>query len=100
MMTKSKLLTHDQSEPQYGLVIGSVILTFVVLLGVIYFSMMFYTSTVSQNQDQKNRDYVRSQLPKFNALQTTELNRLQYRGNYIKLPIELAKKAVILKYSQ
>ena len=99
-MSHSTQLTHDQSDPYYGWVIGGIILTFVILLIIIFFSRLFYDSTVSQSRDRKEHYYVRSQLASFNESQTKELNRLQYRKNYVKLPIKLAKKAVILNYSR
>jgi hypothetical protein len=99
-MSHSTQLTHDQSEPHYGWVIGGIILTFVVLLLIVCFSILFYDVTVSHSRDYKDQYYVQSQLSVFDAEQNRELSRLQYRGEPIKLPIELAKKAVILEYSK
>ena len=99
-MSHSTQLTHDQSDPRYGWVIGGIILTFVVLLLIVCFSILFYDVTVSQSRDYKDQYYVQSQLSVFESEQNKELSRLQYRGEHIKLPIELAKKSVILEYSK
>ena len=99
-MSQSTQLTHDQSEPRYGWVIGGIILTFVVLLLIVWGSIFFYDITISQSRDYKDKYYVQSQLSVFDAEQNKELHRLQYRGEHIKLPIELAKKSVILEYSK
>ena len=99
-MSQSTQLTHDQSEPRYGWVIGGIILTFVVLLLIVWGSIFFYDITISQSRDYKDQYYVQSQLSVFDSEQNKELHRLQSRGEYIKLPIELAKKSVILEYSK
>ena len=99
-MSKSNQLTHDQSEPKYGFVVISVILTFIVLIMIVAFSMIFYSISLSQDQDRKDRDYITSSFLDFHNAQEIELNRLEAEKNYIKLPIDLAKKAVLLDYSR
>lgn len=99
-MSHSTQLTHDQSEPSYGWIIGGIIAGFVFLLLIVWFSIFFYDITVSQSRDDKDQYYVQSQLSVFNAEEHHELSRLQYQAKYIKLPIELAKKSVILDYTK
>tara|TARA_B100001113_G_C20833917_1_gene502355 strand:- start:14 stop:313 length:300 start_codon:yes stop_codon:yes gene_type:complete len=99
-MSNSKQLTHDQSEPKYNFVIISIILTFVALVGIVCFSIIFYSISLSQDQDRKDRDYIYSSFLDFQKVETEELNRLGRENGKIKLPIELAKERVIIEYAR
>ena len=99
-MSSSNSLTHDQTEPKTGLVVINLVVTFVILIVLVILSFIFYSGSISKIQDQHDDRYVSTGYAKFNDDQQVELNQLQYREGYIKLPIDLAKQSIIVRYSK
>jgi hypothetical protein len=96
----TKTITHDQSNPKYGFVIFSVILTFVGLLAIVYFSTFYYAITISEDQTIKDAQYQSRYYNDFKEKEQIELDRLENESSYVKLPIDIAKKAVLLNYNR
>ena len=97
---ETKNITHDQSNPKYGFVIMSVILTFVALLALVYFSSVYYAITISEDQTSKDSQYQSRYYQDFKDNEQIELDRLGQEAGYVKIPIDIAKKAVLRDYNR